>query len=266
MGARGIDPPAPIIFSLDRESKCGYDADTKHYYLFNYFAKEETAVTRSEQEQLLAENELFILHTAQKTVGRRITRSDDEWSIALSAFWEAVQHYDPQKGSIQSYASVVIRHRLIDEARNRKKREQELSVEPAAFTGEAEEVSIGVQRAVERNLIQEAPDTTLADEIEELAELLRRYHIDFFDLPKCCPKARKTRSVCLKAARFVCRIAELLARLRKTLKLPSSEMETGVPISRKLLEQFRKYIITTIEIEAGDFPGLQGYFVREGAE
>ena len=64
----------------------------------NIFKEEETAMTRSEQERLLAENELFILHTAQKTVGRRITRSDDEWSIALSAFWEAVQHYDPGKG------------------------------------------------------------------------------------------------------------------------------------------------------------------------
>ena len=33
-----------------------------------------------------------------------------------------------------------------------------------------------------------------------------------------------------------------------------------------LLEQFRKYIITSVEIEAGDFPGLQGYFVGKGEE
>ena len=94
----------------------------------------------------------------------------------------------------------------------------------------------------------------------ELAAILKNYQIDFFDLPKCCPKARKTRTVCFKAAHFVCSLAELLAHLRRTLKLPASEMETGVPIARKLLDKFRKYIIAGIEIEAGDFPGIQEYF------
>ena len=217
-------------------------------------------MTRLEEEELLCQNEFFILRTARIATGRPITKSDDEWSVALSAFWEAVQTHDPKKGTLQAYASVVIRHRLIDYARSVKTRERELLAEPAVFGGDVDTEVVGVQRAVERSLVREIPDTALADEIDELAELLKRYNIDFFDLPKCCPKAKKTRSVCLKAARFVCRLADLLSRLRRTLKLPAAEMETGVPIARKLLEQFRKYIITSVEIEAGDFPGLQGYF------
>ena len=217
-------------------------------------------MTRLEEEELLCQNEFFILRTARIATGRPITKSDDEWSVALSAFWEAVQTHDPKKGTLQAYASVVIRHRLIDYARSVKTRERELLAEPAVFGGDVDTEVVGVQRAVERSLVREIPDTALADEIDELAELLKRYNIDFFDLPKCCPKAKKTRSVCLKAARFVCRLADLLSRLRRTLKLPAAEMETGVPIARKLLDQFRKYIITSVEIEAGDFPGLQGYF------
>lgn len=217
-------------------------------------------MTEQQMEHLLYENEFFILRTARIVTGKAVTKSDDEWSVALSAFWEAAKTHDPKKGTLQAYASVVIRHRLIDHARRMKARERELAVEPAVFGGDVETVSVGVQRAVERTLIREAPETVLAEEIDELAELLKRYNIDFFDLPNCCPKAKKTRGVCLKAARFVCRIAELLSRLRRTLKLPAAEMETGVPIARKLLEKFRKYIITSVEIEAGDFPGLQGYF------
>lgn len=217
-------------------------------------------MTEQQMEHLLYENEFFILRTARIVTGKAVTKSDDEWSVALSAFWEAVKTHDPRKGTLQAYASVVIRHRLIDHARRVKAHERELAVEPNLFGGDVEGVSIGIQRAVERTLIQEEPETVLAEEIDELAELLKRYNIDFFDLPNCCPKAKKTRGVCLKAARFVCRIAELLSRLRRTLKLPAAEMETGVPIARKLLEKFRKYIITSVEIEAGDFPGLQGYF------
>ena len=217
-----------------------------------------------DEEKLFQENEFFILRTARIVTGKSITKSDDEWSVALSAFWEAFRTHDARKGSLQAYAAVVIRHRLIDHARRARAHEREMAVAPSVFGGEAEGVSAGIQRAVERTLIQEVADTALVEEIDELAEILKRYHIDFFDLPKCCPKTKKTRSVCLKASRFVCSIAELLSRLRRTLKLPAAEMETGVPIARKLLEQFRKYIITSVEIEAGNFPGLQGYFTGKG--
>ncbi len=221
-----------------------------------------------DQEELLQNNEAFILRTASFVLGRPVSRSDDEYSIALSAFWEAAQSHDPSKGSLQTYASVVIRHRLIDFIRSGKHYGQEISVEPDVFTGEisSESETEGLRISIEKKLIQDMPDRTLSEEIGELALILQRYQIDFFDLPNACPKAQKTRAVCLKAARFVCAVAELLARLRRTLKLPAAEMETGVPIARKLLDKFRKYIIASVEIEAGDFPGIQEYFSgKEGA-
>jgi RNA polymerase sigma factor len=221
-----------------------------------------------DQEELLQNNEAFILRTASFVLGRPVTRSDDEYSIALSAFWEAAQSHDPSKGSLQTYASVVIRHRLIDYIRSGKHYGQEISVEPDVFTGEmsSENETESLRISIEKKLVQDMPDRTLSEEIGELALILQHYQIDFFDLPNACPKARKTRTVCLKAARFVCAVAELLARLRRTLKLPAAEMETGVPIARKLLDKFRKYIIASVEIEAGDFPGIQEYFSgKEGA-
>ena len=50
-----------------------------------------------DEEQLLRQNEFFILRTARIATGRSITKSDDEWSVALSAFWEAVKTHDPKK-------------------------------------------------------------------------------------------------------------------------------------------------------------------------
>lgn len=217
---------------------------------------------QGQEQQLLRENEAFILRTASFVLNRPITRSDDEYSIALSAFWEAVQSHDPSKGSLQTYSSMVIRHRLIDYIRSNKQYGQEISVEPEVFEGEIrdEDEFDGLQSAINKKLVQNLPDKSLTEEIAELAAILQHYQIDFFDLPKACPKAKKTRAVCLKAARFVCAAAAFLERLRRTLKLPAAEMETGVPITRKLLDKFRKYIIASVEIEAGDFPGIQEYF------
>ena len=216
----------------------------------------------NQEEELLQANEAFILRTASFVLGRPVSRSDDEYSVALSAFWEAARTHDPSKGSLQTYASVVIRHRLIDYIRGNTRYRQEISVEPDVFSGEAgnESADENLRNEIGKKLVQELPDNQLAQEINELSAILRYYQIDFFDLPGCCPKAHKTRAVCLKAARFVCAIAELLARLRRTLKLPAAEMETAVPIARKLLDKFRKYISASVEIEAGDFPGIQEYF------
>ena len=223
---------------------------------------------REKEQEILQENEVFVLRTASFVVGRPVSRSDDEYSIALSAFWEAERTHDPSKGNLQTYAGVVIRHRLIDYIRSNRRYNQEISVEPEVFEGDKkdEDEYDSLQTAINKRLVQDLPDKTLTEEIIELAAILQRYQIDFFDLPNACPKARKTRAICLKAARFVCALAALLERLRRTLKLPAAEMETGVPIARKLLDKFRKYIIASVEIEAGDFPGIQEYFSgKEGA-
>jgi len=215
------------------------------------------------EEELLRENDSFILREASKAAGKIITRSDEEYSIALSAFWEAVRTHDPEKGSLQAYGAVVIRHRMVDYYRSQRKYASEMTVEPAVFGGETVEGAEGIQQSVEKAQAQNQPDTGLADEIEALSQELKRYGISFFDLPDQCPKAAKTRKVCKKAAGFVAFAERLLEKLRKTLKLPAAEMEKGVPIARKLLDKFRKYIIASTEILAGDFPGLQEYFQGE---
>ena len=45
-------------------------------------------------ELLVKENKSFILSCAYEKCHHFITRSDDEWSIALMAFHEAVRGYD----------------------------------------------------------------------------------------------------------------------------------------------------------------------------
>ncbi len=48
-------------------------------------------------EELIKEYEHFMLSCAAKTSGHYIDKSDDEWSVALLAFYEAVQSYEIDK-------------------------------------------------------------------------------------------------------------------------------------------------------------------------
>lgn len=49
-------------------------------------------------ERFIEAHEGFILRTASRHAGHTVTRSDDEYSVALMAFYEAVKGYDPAGG------------------------------------------------------------------------------------------------------------------------------------------------------------------------
>ncbi|MEG2959684.1 MAG: hypothetical protein RR828_08110, partial [Oscillospiraceae bacterium] len=61
------------------------------------------------QEELLREYKPFILKCASDCCKRYVTDSDDEWSIALGAFHEALQKYSPKDGAFLAFGKLVIR-------------------------------------------------------------------------------------------------------------------------------------------------------------
>ena len=84
--------------------------------------------------------ESYILKCASNVSNRYISKSHDEWSIALIAFNQAIESYDMDKGSFLSFAKLVIRRRLIDYYRSQSKFNQEIPVRGEVFdTGPADE-------------------------------------------------------------------------------------------------------------------------------
>ena len=69
---------------------------------------------RNALEEFIISQEGFIIKTATRITKRFVSKSDDEWSIALSAYLEAIEKYDIEKGSFVPFAEMIIRSRLID--------------------------------------------------------------------------------------------------------------------------------------------------------
>ncbi len=217
-------------------------------------------------EELIRTQEPFILRCACAAARRPVTRSDDEWSVALAAFLEAVRAYRPERGDFPPFAQLVIRRRLADHFRQQQRFDAELPASPDIFeSGPLEESpQPALQAAVISRLTAEQEDG-LALEIDALSRELEPLGISFLSLASCSPKASKTRAACAKAVAFLVRNPVLLSGMRGSGQLPMKEIEQHTGVPRKILDRHRRYLIAAAVILSGEYPGLAAYLgpIRE---
>ncbi|GAB2046071.1 RNA polymerase sigma factor SigI [Agathobaculum sp. TL06] len=211
-------------------------------------------------ERFIEAYQPFILRAASQSAGFAVTRSDDEYSVALMAFYEAVRTYNAAGGSFGSYARLVIDRRLTDHYRAARRFDAEVPLSPQIFDGavEAEQPDAEVQRAVVEKMAAPAA-AGAAEEIEEANRLFRGYGFCFYDLGKCSPRAEKTRRGCAAAVAALLRTPALLAELRRAHALPVKALAAQSGVSRKLVERHRNYIVAAALLLEGDYPVLSEY-------
>ncbi len=220
-------------------------------------------------EHFIQQNEFFILKCASSVIHRYVTKSDDEWSIALMAFTQAVGDYAEEKGSFLSFAELVIRRKLIDHLRSQSKHRAEIPVNPSAFDSSAEETEDDAEIKSEiSKKIAVVQDNSVQLEIEAANNAFASYGFSFFDLTDCSPKAEKTKISCAKAVVYIIQNPIVLNSMRKDKLLPIKLIEKNSGVPQKILERHRKYIIAAAEIITGDYPCLSGYmrFIRKELE
>ena len=214
----------------------------------------------------LQENKKFILSRAYVAVGHYVTESDDEWSIALLAFNDSIDKFDPSKGEFESFASLVIRRRLYDYLRSEKRFSSELSIEPYSIDADelrsGDEVNSLAVEVLEKTVEQAESDKSsgdIKDEIQIISGILAEYGFSFMDLAEASPKAQKTKEACAVVVAYILKDDMMLSKIRSTKSLPIQELLNALKVSRKLLERHRRYIIAAMEILSGDFPLLAEY-------
>lgn len=218
-------------------------------------------------ENFIRDHQQFILRCASKTTRRYITTSDDEWSIALSAFSEAVENFSEDKGAFISFAELVIKRRMMDYFRKQDKYSNETSVAPDIFNGDVEDEDTvnGVQVQVVKKLSSEENEPDTVGEIQHINERLQYYGFSFFDLSDCSPKSKKTKKSCAMAVKVLLNQPVLLQKMQDSRQLPMKEIVDESGVTRKILERHRKYIVAAAEIMCGDYPYIATYLenIRE---
>ncbi len=195
---------------------------------------------------------LFIIRVASATCRRFVTRHDDEYAIALRAFCDAVQKFDPEaEVAFETYAKLLIKNRVIDYLRTEARHAGHLSLE--------DEMENGRDFANDQEQEQEETQSAAAEEIGRLSRVIAEYGIVFSELPEASPKHQKTREACGTAVAYLIRHPELIADMRRNHLLPMKILQESCDIPRKTLERHRKYIVTATEVCLGDYPVISEY-------
>lgn len=215
-----------------------------------------------QREQFIADYKPYIVKVTSRFSKRYIDPSkDDEFSVALLAFNEAINQFDSQAGkSFLGFAETVIRRRLIDYVRKEQKHLQ--TVPYSMYDAETEDQpqynSIETLQALSAYETKQT-DTDRRGEIEELSMELENYGITFLELVDHSPKHKDSRQLLIGIARVLAMDAKLMDIVRQTRRLPIKELMELCAVSRKTIERNRKYIISIALILTGTYPFLNDY-------
>ena len=215
----------------------------------------------------IAQNRSFILGCAGNHLGHYVSESDDEYSIAMHAFFTAITKYDTSQGDFLPFAGLVIKRRLTDYYRSQRKYMDEHTVAPEVFSGAYDEESEDASLHYEvSQKMAERPSQGAYDEIQAVQEIFSQYGFSFMELTECSPKAGKTKTQCAKAVRTLIDNPVLLENMKMSRRLPIKALEGRSGVSAKVLERHRKYIIAAAEILTGDYPTLGEYmkYIKKG--
>jgi RNA polymerase sigma factor len=201
----------------------------------------------------------FIAACVEKATGRYVRYGeDDELSIAMMAFVEAIKVYDSKRGSFLSFAQSVIQRRLIDYFRKEKRHSNIVSLNEYFNDDDEAEVDLSVNEALDKYSEEEKSEYRRM-ELQQFKNDLLLWDISLFEVAEASPKHEKTRKIYKLLVQYIASRPAMINQIKTKKYLPTAEIEKGTGISRKKIDRARKYIIAVILIITGDYEYIKDY-------
>ncbi|WP_254778561.1 MULTISPECIES: RNA polymerase sigma factor SigI [unclassified Bacillus (in: firmicutes)] len=209
----------------------------------------------------------FIAKTVSGVCKRYIHESDDEFSIGLIAFHEAVEKYSPERGSsLLSFSEVLIKRRVIDYIRKNSKNQFVSLDYQNDMTDEESSGSMLENNLSIEEYTKKQDETKRREEIINFQQLLKDFDLSFSDIVEQSPKHVDARKNAIMIAKILVEDSELKDLLFEKKRLPIKQLQQLVDVSRKTIERNRKYIIAIALVMSGDYVYMNDYIkgVLEG--
>lgn len=190
-----------------------------------------------ERENVIGEYLPFIIKTISKITHKYVeTENDEEYSIALEAFNEAIDKYDRGRGSFIAFAQLIIRSRIIDHLRKRANPtipidgDDKNCMDPDRITSKEDFVH----------------SLELRNEIEIFKKRLLDFGITLGQLADDSPKRSDARENSIKIARFIVDDEKLKSELYRKKALPVTLISNALNVSGKTVQRNKKLIIAAV--------------------
>lgn len=216
------------------------------------------------QNYLLKAYQPFIAKSVSEVCKRYIDpKKDDEFSIGLSAFNEAIIHYSSEKGSsFFSFAKLVIKRKIIDYIRYTTKTPTAISFDE---TYDAEQMENPREiAAVQDKYDREQDALQRREEILDFKEKLLAYKLTLTELTESSPRHKDARDSAIRTARILYTNETLRESVQKKKKLPIKDLAKLVDVSKKTLERNRKFILAIFIVLSEDYLYLKDYLKGMG--
>ncbi|MCA1064861.1 RNA polymerase sigma-I factor (plasmid) [Rossellomorea sp. AcN35-11] len=202
----------------------------------------------------------FIASTTSEVCKRHIEiGKDDEFSVALEAFNNSIDKFEPTKNSsFLNFAKLIMKRKVIDYIRMNTKHKDDTSLDYQQGATETLENSAEISISMQ-HYDAELEERYRSEEIIEFQKTLTSYKLSFSELASVSPKHRDSKKNMALLAKSICANAPLKQKVIEKGKLPMKELETVTDLSRKTIERNRKYLISLILLLDGDFPYIQRY-------
>lgn len=214
--------------------------------------------SRSAEDSLIQDYLPFVRSETAKFLKRPVSDSDDELSIALISFHEAIHNYDETKGAFLALAAMTIRSRLTDYYRKEKRHMGHISMNSPVGDTDTEmgELIISEEESLADRIITR--DAT-RQEIMELSAQMADFGVSLSDVSDNCPQQERNKAICLRAMQYARENTDILDEFLRTKRLPLARLSDGNKSVRKTLERHRKYLVALLLICTNGYEIIRGH-------
>jgi RNA polymerase sigma factor len=218
------------------------------------------------REQFITANVPFI-----KRVVRHITHSffveqEDEFSIALEAYNQAIDHYKVDgEVPFEPYARLLIKNRLFDWIRRQKQSQQHLSLSDS----DPDEGLNLYERLADPKSDHVQQDLEFAESMVHLQLQLQMFGLNLAGLTNTFPKHQDSRLLCIRIARQLSVDNAMYSNLLQTRRLPCAELARRCEIPLKTIEKNRSSVIFLALLFRSELQVIKSYiaaYEKEGSK
>lgn len=211
------------------------------------------------QNYLLKMYQPYIAKCVSEVCKRYIDpKRDDEFSVGLFAFNEAIQTYSAEKGSsFLSFAKLVVKRKVIDYIRFVQKTPKTASLDESY---DEEKMENPLEIVAANEIYQEEQQNWYRrEEIADFTDKLGVYKLTLTELTESSPKHRDARESAIRTAKTLFDDEALREYVQLKKRLPIKELVKRVDVSKKTLERNRKYILAIFIVLSEDYLYLKDY-------